>query len=74
MSYSRNVISIIGKIPNNTLPQISPTEDPESIVLYYRMDGNLYLYDLKNKKEYDLFNMPILDNDLSCIINPFSTT
>ena len=75
MIYSRNVISITGIIPDDTLPITSPNVDPTSVVIYYRTDGNLYLYDLQLMQEFDLFNMPFDGDSIfyhDHIIHPFN--
>lgn len=71
MSFPRKVVSITGVLPDDTLPKTSSNTDPTSVFLYYRTDGNLYLYDLRLKQEFDLFNMPIDNIGLACRYNPF---
>ena len=71
MSYQRNLIVITGILPDNALPSISLNDDPTSVVLYYRNDENLYLYDFNLSQEFDLFNMSIDASSLDCVVNPF---
>ena len=69
---TKKVISIIGVMPDGVFP-VKPVENGELdfVSLYYRTDGNLYLFDSSNGFEHNLFNMPIPSNSPSCIINPF---
>ena len=43
--------------PNNT----SNSENIDNVYIYYRSDGDLYLYDTSLMHEFNLFNLEIPD-------------
>jgi hypothetical protein len=47
-------------MPDNVIPSISNTKDKgkDQVFIYYRSDGDLYLYDVNINREFNLFNLP----------------
>jgi hypothetical protein len=70
MANVKVVIDAVGTMPDGVLP-IKPDPSIDFIYIYYRTDGNLYLFDSRSGHEFDLFNMPITPQFSFCKVNPF---
>ena len=58
MVYKHAVINLTGVLPDNVFPTPNDGEDTKDFVyIYYRNDGQLYLYDTESKHEFNLFNL-----------------
>jgi len=57
-------VNLIGTMPDGVIPSIEETKDKgkDQVFIYFRNDGNLYLFDAVKDYEFDLFNLPLPDN------------
>lgn len=56
--YKHAVVNLIGALPDDILPSSSVKDAGHDYVfIYYRTDGNLYLYDTTLNHEFNLFNL-----------------
>lgn len=54
----RIVVNLTGVLPDGVLPSVkSDTDDLDKVYIYYRTDGDLYLYDTILKHEFNLFKL-----------------
>jgi hypothetical protein len=52
------IINLIGALPDGVLPSvINDISDLDKVYIYYRNDGNLYLYDTALGCEFNLFEL-----------------
>ena len=52
------VINLTGTLPDDILPSnIEQGEDKDMVFIYFRNDGNLYLYDAVKNHEFNLFEL-----------------
>lgn len=58
--YKHAKINLTGVMPDGIIPNKEVTQDVglDYVFIYYRTDGNLYLYDTALKREFNLFNLP----------------
>jgi len=58
MAYRHAVVNLTGFLPDDVLPKPNLGEfDMDKVYIYYRSNGDLYLYDSTLDKEFNLFNL-----------------
>jgi hypothetical protein len=61
MASKHAVVNLIGVMPDGVIPNQKESADVglDIVYIYYREDGDLYLYDTTSKKEFNIFKLPI---------------
>lgn len=62
--YKHANVNLIGVMPDNVIPSIDETKDKgkDQVFIYFREDGDLYLFDTTLEHEFNLFTLPLPDN------------
>lgn len=58
MAYKHAVVNLSGIMPDGVLPKPNLGKfDEDKVHIYYRSNGNLYLFDSTLNTEFNLFNL-----------------
>lgn len=58
MAYRHAVVNLTGILPDNILPKPNlGKSDMDKVHIYYRSNGDLYLYDSTLDREFNLFDL-----------------
>lgn len=71
--YRHTSIDLLGTMPDNVYPSAVKLQNEklDYVFIYFRNDGNLYLYDTLRSTEFNLYTIPADSRYFDFTLNPF---